>query len=309
MKEKVANIIRNHEKFEIITHENPDADAVGASRGLAYALDAMGKKVELVYPSPAPRELLFEPLPRAGNAFTPQITMMVDVSDMGMIGTKIPRGELVVIDHHRNFDKTGICFWVDPEKSSASEMVYDLLTGLGVEVDERIASNLYMGIFGDTGGFIHSNTTPRVFEIVRDLAFAGANPNAIAYRLKRSRPMAYFRILCVAMERIIERQGVCGSYITLKDMRNSGAKREDTSGIIDQVASLDASRLSIFMRDIDRQKVHCSIRSRTNASALKTARAFGGGGHERAAGFTMKARSQDLIEAVIEEGCKWVNME
>lgn len=307
MKNQIVDIIRNHERFEIITHEGPDEDAVGSSRALAYALLSMGKLVKLVYPTPIPGSLLFTPAPKNHKSVKPQISILLDVSDMNMLGGLHPRGEVVIIDHHKTENKAGMTCWIDSRKSSASEMVYDLLRVLEVEITQAIASNLYLGIFGDTGGFIHANTTPRVFRIAYELAKAGADPNLIAYRVRRSRSMTYFHILSMVMDRMIMAEGVFGSYISLQELKRVKAKPEDASGIVEEMASLAGAELVIFLKELNPDSVHCSMRSKTTPSALRTAQAFGGGGHERAAGFTLKGRACDNIEEIIEEGLKWVN--
>jgi bifunctional oligoribonuclease and PAP phosphatase NrnA len=307
MKKRIADIIRAHERFEIITHEGPDEDAVGSSRALAFALTRMGKAVRLIYPTPIPDALLFTPEPKADKRISPQISILLDVSDKKLLAGVTPQGEVVVVDHHRTASDTGIASWIDSSKSSTAEMVYELILELGVDITPAMASNLYMGLFGDTGGFIHANTTPQVFMTAYSLARAGADPNGIAYRLKKTRSMKYYQILCITMDRIIQTGRIYGSYICYRDFSDLRATPEDAAGIIEELASLAGSELVILLRELNPDTVHASIRSKGNESALKTARAFGGGGHGMAAGFTVKGRADELIEQVIEEGMKWVS--
>jgi len=307
MKNLIVDILRNNERFEIITHEGPDEDAVGSSRALAYGLLSMGKTVKLVYPTPIQDSLLFTPAPKNQKNVKPQISILLDVSDMNMLGGVHPRGEIVVVDHHKTENKEGMTCWIDSRKSSASEMVYDLLRALEIEITQAMASNLYLGIFGDTGGFIHANTTPRVFKIAYDLARAGADPNLIAYRVRRSKSMAYYQILCTIMDRMMMTDGVYGSYISLAELKRIKARPDDASGIVEEMASLAGAELVIFLKELNPDNTHCSMRSKTGQSALLTAKAFGGGGHERAAGFTLKGRASENIDEIIEEGLRWVN--
>jgi bifunctional oligoribonuclease and PAP phosphatase NrnA len=307
MKTKIADIIRAHERFEIITHEGPDEDAVGASRALAFALIALGKSVRLIYPTPIPDSILFTPEPRNFKGISPQISIMVDVSDKKLLAGVNPQGELIVVDHHRARDEIGTASWIDSSKSSASEMVYELIGELGVEITPAMASNLYMGLFGDTGGFIHSNTTSKVFMTAYELVNAGADPNAIAYRLKKARSLKYYQLLCITMDRLIQAGKVYGSYLCYRDFSDLRASPDDASGIIEELASLAGAELIILLREQNPDSVHASIRSKGSEAALPTARAFGGGGHGKAAGFTVKGRADEIIEQVIEEGMKWVS--
>jgi len=226
---------------------------------------------------------------------------------MKLLGGVKPLGEIVIIDHHRKKEEPEGISWIDPRKSSASEMVYDLIRAMDLEITPAMASNIYMGIFGDTGGFIHSNTTPKVFKTAYELTKAGADPNQIAYKLKKSRSLKYYHILCMIMDRIIQSGKIFGSYIRYRDFGDIRANPEDAAGIIEELASLGGAELVILLRELNPDTVHASIRSKGTESALKTARAFGGGGHGMAAGFTVKGRADELIEQVIEEGMKWVS--
>lgn len=306
MKSRIAEIIRIHKTFEIITHESPDEDAVGSTRALGHALVSMGKHIVLVYPTPVPTALLFTEAPKSCEIEDPEISFLVDVSDMAMLRRVIPRGEVVVVDHHRTIDSFGVASWIDPEKSSACEMVYDLLCELEITISPDIASNLYMGLFGDTGGFIHANTKPRIFQIAYELVNAGADPHFIAYQLRKTRPFAFYQILCRVMERMVIKDGVFASYISFTEMKKIPARPEDASGIVEEMASLFGSLLVIFLREVKPGTVHCSIRSKIGDAALKTASAFGGGGHGLAAGFTVKGRPKELMNKVLEEGSKWI---
>lgn len=307
MKNRITDIIRENDRFEIITHEGPDEDAVGSSRALAHALNMMGKSVRIVYPSPIPDSLLFTAEPKQKKGLRPQVSILVDVSDTKLLGGVNPQGRIVVIDHHRTNNVQGVASWIDPKRSSASEMVYDLIRSLDLEITPAIASNVYMGLFGDTGGFIHSNTTSKVFKIAYELTKAGADPNSIAYRLKKTRSLKYYQILCIVMERIVQAGKIYGSFIQYDDFSAIRATPDDASGVIEELASLAGSELVVLLRELNPDTVHGSLRSKGSEAALKTARAFGGGGHGKAAGFTVKGQADELIEQVVEEGMKWVS--
>lgn len=302
----VIESIRSHTRFEIITHAGPDEDAVGSSTTLALGLKRLGKIVRIVYPTAVPEILILQPPREEPPEFAPEISLLVDVSDPGMLKDVRPQGTVVVIDHHKTVTDYGAVRWVEAEKSSASEMVFDLLSAMEVAIDGAMAENLYMGIFGDTGGFTHANTSLRVFEIAATLVGYGVDPHTIANRLKRNKPLSWYRILCLAIDRLIIQDGVYGSYMTAQDFKALGAGPQNASGIVEELASLAGAELSIFLRDDENATARCSMRSRHTAAARLTAEAFGGGGHDRAAGFTIKGKAADLITAIMEEGRKWV---
>jgi len=306
MKTRIAEIIREHRSFEIITHESPDEDAVGSSKALAFAIVSMGKYVCLVYPTPVPETLSFTDSPEENLIDTPEISILVDVSDMLMLKKVKPRGKVVVIDHHRAKGDIGYASWIDSKRSSTCEMIYELLAELKAALTPSIASNLYLGLFGDTGGFIHANTNAYIFQIAHELTNAGADPHNIAYRLKKTKALSFYRILCAVMDRMIMQEGLFASYISFEEMKKYGARPEDASGIVEEMASLSGSNLVILLKELQKGTVHCSIRSKIPDAALKTASAFGGGGHGLAAGFTAEGTPEELIHRVIKEGFKWI---
>jgi bifunctional oligoribonuclease and PAP phosphatase NrnA len=308
MKTRIAEIIKTHQAFEIITHENPDEDAVGSSRALGFALAALGKSVCLVYPTPVSETYVITETPENIDAasISPEISILVDVSDTVMLKGINPRGQIVVVDHHRTPNMQGMATWIDPEKSSASEMVYTLIRELDITVTPAMAANLFMGLFGDTGGFMHANTNSEVFRIAFELTRAGADPHFIAYRLKKSKPVVFFQILCRVMDRMKTQDGVFGSYITFDEIQKIQAKPEDASGIVEEMTSIASSVLVIFMREVKPGTVHCSLRSKIDDAALNTAVPFGGGGHGRAAGFTIAGKPEEMFEKVFKEGLQWV---
>ena len=225
---------------------------------------------------------------------------------MAMLANTKPRGKVVVIDHHRTTNNIGYASWIDSEKSSTCEMVYDLLCRMNVTITPSIAANLYMGIFGDTGGFMHANTNARVFQIAHELVAAGADPHRIAYQIKKNKALAYYNILCAVMNRMIIRGGLYAGYVSCEDMNRFNARQEDASGIVEEIASIAGSKLIIFLKEQSEGTLSCSIRSKIPDAALKTATAFGGGGHGMAAGFTIKGRPDVLIHEIIKEGLKWL---
>jgi len=306
MTNTIAEIIKAHSIFEIITHKSPDEDAVGASRALGLALVSLGKDVCIVYPTPVPEGLEFTEKPPEKVLPEVEISFLLDVSDMSMLDDTKPRGRPVVIDHHRSATLLGDAAWIDPERSSTCEMVYELLAAIGLQITPDIASNLFMGLFGDTGGFMHANTNAKVFQIAYELASHGADPHRIAYQIKKTKALAFYRILGVVMERLVVKGGLYASYVSHEDMVRFGARAEDASGVVEEMASIAGANLIIFLKELKQGITNCSIRSKITDAALKTATAFGGGGHGLAAGFTMSGRPQELMGEIIREGMKWL---
>jgi phosphoesterase RecJ-like protein len=108
------------------------------------------------------------------------------------------------------------------------------------------------------------------------------------------------------MERMIVKDGLYASYVSYDDMVRFKGRPEDASGIVEEIASIAGANLIILLKELKEGTVSCSIRSKIPEAALKTAVAFGGGGHGLAAGFTIKGRPEDLVGEIVKEGMKWL---
>jgi len=288
--------------FEILTHAGPDADAVGSTRALGLALQALGKRVSLRYPTPVPTRLDFTTSPATTEDFAPELSLLLDVSDLAMLEGLKPSAEIAVIDHHLTNAGFGACNWIDSTKSSTAEMIGELLPALGVSLTPAIATNLYMGLFGDTGGFMHANTTANVFATATRLSAAGADTLLVAARL-RSRSEAYFKLLGRAVERLVCVDAVYASYLTQTELETAGYDEAD--GLVETLATIEDAAVMILLKQKGPDEVRASLRSRGEAAG-HVAQAFGGGGHARAAGFTASGQAADLLPTVMNEARKWI---
>jgi phosphoesterase RecJ-like protein len=148
------------------------------------------------------------------------------------------------------------------------------------------------GIYYDTGGLMHSNTTLEVFEITSRLMEAGGRVNVIAKNLFRTTPLATMRVWGKALERAtINEQGVVVTVLTNHDLQEVNARPEDIAGLVDFLNAVPGSKFTVLLNEDDRGNVKGSFRTRRDDVDLsELAGRFGGGGHKKAAGFTMPGR-------------------
>ncbi len=167
--EKVIAQIRKHNNFLIITHANSEGDALGSELALCLLLRGIGKKVTLVNEDPVPAEYAFLPGADLVQTFRERYRrktfgayIFVDCAELSRSGSlaHMPfAGKPVInIDHHISNTNFGTVNWVDPDASSASEMVYRLYKKMGIAFTRESALQLYVGIMTDTGSFKYSNT-------------------------------------------------------------------------------------------------------------------------------------------------------
>lgn len=283
-------------------HENPDADAVGAALGIALALESLGARVDTVFADPVPA--MYDFMPRVGRARTsvspdlePDLIVVCDgdVARTGAVARDnaalFERVPVVVIDHHISTVSDHALAWVDTEAAATCEQVALLLPHLGLGYDAAegdVAQLLTAGLVFDTANFAHSNTTSRTLRVASELVAAGAELPLIARRIYRTKPNSQLKLFGRVLARLDSAVGgrVTWSVVTPADYEAAGASQEQSEGLIDLLAQSASADVTILFKDVG-DEVRISIRTRDGGvDATRLAGAFGGGGHERAAGAT-----------------------
>jgi len=315
----VVSGIRGAQRVLAVSHENPDADTLGASIAVSLLVAAHGGRTTLVCADPPPA--VYDFLPGVG-AFRTDPEPGVDydllvVSDCGSIERigevgrchrelieRLPR---IVIDHHLSNDALGASDWIDPGAAATCEMVGLLATRLEVPLDVAdgaLAVALTAGIVMDTATFAHPNATPRTLAVAAALVAAGAPLSDISRRLYRSKPAAQLRLFGRVLGRLetADDGRVVWSTLTDADIAASDALAAYSEGLIDLLSQAEQAEV-IFLLKEHRDGTRLSVRTRPGGvdATVLTGR-FGGGGHARAAGATIPlpleaARDVALAEA------------
>jgi bifunctional oligoribonuclease and PAP phosphatase NrnA len=205
------------------------------------------------------------------------------------------------IDHHHDNTQFGDVNLVDVEASCTAEIVYELAILLGAKITPEMASALYVGLVTDTGKFMYENTNARTHRIAAELIEAGVAVDETYRRLYEHVPIEKLRLLSLALEGIQHRceGALVLSYITAADYEASGAGAEMTEGIIDHLRSVEGARVAALIRDLgDRGRAARKVSLRSSGGDVDVsaiARAHGGGGDKRAAGFSTDLNLDQLV--------------
>ena len=319
----VVSRLRGARRVLAVSHENPDADTLGASLGVSYLVEAMGGTVDLVCTDPVPPLYDFmvgierfrtDPVPDAPYDLV-AISDCGSLDRVGEVGVRhadlfarLPR---VVIDHHASNSAAGDADWIDPAAAATCEMVALLAERLGFGLDladGALAAALTAGIVMDTATFAHPNATPRTLTVAAALVEAGAPLSDISRRLYRSKPDAQLRLFGRVLDRLEASDDgrVVWSSVTDTDLTSTGAERAHSEGIIDLLSQAEAAEVAILFKDAGAE-TRVSVRTRPGGvdATVLTGR-FGGGGHARAAGATVKAPLAEARVPVLAEASRLV---
>jgi phosphoesterase RecJ-like protein len=316
--EATVSALRDHDRFLVVTHENPDGDALGSMLAMTMALRQIGKDAEMILlgEAPLPGEyhflqldgLLREPPADLGE----RVLVAVDCAKADRIGpgyeALLEQAALVLdIDHHHDNTRFGTTNLIVPNASSTGEVLRDIFRELGVELTPEIAEPLYVALVTDTGRFQYSNTTPKALRLAAELVEAGADVHAVFQEVYESVQFAKLKLLARALERarVLEGGRIVVSYLRRNDFAEVGAAEPYSEGIIDSLRAVEGAELAVLIREPPRDSGptrRVSLRASVDElDVSEIARSFGGGGHPQAAGFSSE-KSVDEITELIRQG-------
>jgi phosphoesterase RecJ-like protein len=307
-----AEAIRDNDRFLVVTHENPDGDALGSMLAMSLGLRALRKDVVMYLSgsAPTPAEYRFLDLADVRRELPEdleeRVLVAVDCANerrIGEVNTGIERAKLVVnVDHHHDNSEFGDVNLIVAEASSTSEIVRDILAALDVALTPEIAAGLYVGLVTDTGRFQYTNTTPKALRLAAELVEAGADVHGIFQHVYETVQFSKLKLLARALERAQLFQGgrLVVSYLLKDDFGDVGAEEPYSEGIIDSLRAVEGSEMVALIREPPRDEGptrRISLRSshdEVDVSAI--ARKEGGGGHRQAAGFSSDKPIGEIVE-------------
>ncbi len=310
--ELVLGRIREGHRFILATHEKPDGDALGSMSAMQGLLVALGKdSMMFISPADLPLPDEYGVLDLAGMISEPppdvrsRTVVFLDCGnvDRNPAGVLRDGAELLNIDHHHDNTLFGTINLVVPTASCTAEIVWDLMHALSFRPTPEIAQSLYVGLITDTGRFMYENTSARAHEMAAELIEAGVDVPGVYRSLYEDVTIGKLALLGIALTRI---QRFDSDELALVDLSGAdfaaaGARESDSEGVIDHLRALQGTKVAVLVREILRgeragqRKV--SLRATDHEVDVSViARAQGGGGHTRAAGFTTSMDLEQLIE-------------
>lgn len=314
--EEVVAELRKRSAFVMVSHVKPDGDTLGAGLALGLALKKLGKRVHYFQQDPVPRNLRFmadtQFVSREVPADLPADALWVfgDMSSTSRAGEFLPelrRENVLDIDHHLGNDHFGGLNYVLTHECSTGTCVMHLLRKLGTEIDAEIATCLLTTIMTDTGGFMHSNTTPDVLALSAELMRLGADKEVITQEIFANKRLAALKLLGRALnEAKVEHDGrYIWSYVDEAMLKECQADGEDTEEIVNHLRSVEGVEVAALFKDYEGE-LRVSLRSSGRVNVQAAAARLGGGGHFRASGLTyngpLSAGVRAVDEALIAEG-------
>ncbi len=299
----IVNLIKENRSFLVVSHENPDCDALGSTLGMVFVLRDMGKDAIAYNSDEVPSYLRFLPgssfvtdsfSPAAANA---DAIIVVDCADISRPGKEFENfvsktnAAMAFIDHHATNRSDSKYRLVDENASCTAALIYRIIKRMGLSISLEIAECLFSGIVGDTGSFRYSNTSAGTFEIAAELVKGGADPEKISRCIYDNQPIRKIRLRALAMKTLeVDEDGKTAFLHVSKEMFElTDTKKEHAEGIVSIARSIEGVEVAVFCRQEPNSEWKISLRSKRYVDVARIASRFGGGGHRKAAGCNISA--------------------
>ena len=308
MFKQIAEAINNSKKIIILPHKSADGDCLGSAFALKLMLQNIGKEVVVL--------LEEKPFPRICNIvfgvedereIENDLVICVDCGDKARLGDRISFFEkgcnTINIDHHPTNTNFATQNYVNPTAAATGEIIFELAQYMNIEINHEIATNIYIAIASDTGGFSYSNTKPKTHRIAAELLETGFDNASINQFLFDSNSMTRLMLMKEALNslEVYANGKIAIVSITEEQMKNIGAEEDDAGGLISLARSLDTAKISLCIKEQNGGKeVKVSMRSNI-IDVSELSKKFGGGGHVRASGCTINADIKTAREMLLSE--------
>lgn len=298
----------------ILTHENPDGDAVGSALAMYLTLKKLNKDVDVIIPT---YSATFSFLPGAneikkeGKNESYDLAISVDATGISRLNGFAKYFEnaktKIQIDHHQVNEMFADYNFVNPASPACAQNLIFIIEQLGVEIDKEIGTCLLTGIITDTGGFKYEGVSAETFEFTSWLLAKGVNVSEIYKKVLQMKTKSNFELRKIVMDRMefICDNKITFTYITSKDLEKVHAVEGDHEGLVEIGRDIEGVEVSIFLRETE-NGYKASLRSNNYVNVSDVCIAFGGGGHIRAAGCHMQGDLEEVKQKIVSEVKKYL---
>lgn len=314
---KIVERVRAGRRVVLTTHVNADADGAGSEAAVAAWLESIGVGVTIINPTPFPESLRFL-LHRDGlvvdvdDPAAPALIneacclLVLDTSEenrVGALNALLDPAKTFVVDHHPPgpavVGQGGV---QDPSAAATGELVYDMISIAGDDWPTASAIAAYVAIVSDTGSFRYSNTTWRTHAIASELLALGVNPEEVFQRLFAVVPPRRILLLREALARLEHdpELGLAWMVVPKQVSDSIGSTSDDYEGLIEHARSIEGTRVAVLFRETAPGETKISLRSTGPVNVNRVARQFGGGGHVKASGASVKLALDDAVKQVLD---------
>lgn len=314
MPSNIKKKICEAKQIAIFGHLNPDLDCFGAMFGAKYLCESLGTKCDmfsnfsddLFLLNIFPKKVFKEKFIKENY----DLILIVDCNLLDRIDDayreNLKGKKLLIIDHHKqNIIEDNADFYIEPQKCSASMVVFELLEKLKIKLSAEYATYIFAGLVGDTGRFLHTNTDADTFICASKLINAGADIQKVYDVIYRSLTMDQAKLRDFMFTKLQNNgKNICYLVVSIKDLDRLRAKVEDVKMFVDELNKIKDYDVVMIAYETKPNEFKVSLRSKNGVDVFGVANRYGGGGHKMAAGFSISGDKKKVgkkLKAICEE--------
>jgi phosphoesterase RecJ-like protein len=298
----IAQQIAQADRILILSHINPDGDAIGSLLGLWHALQALGKSAVPLASSALPSYALWLPGAEHVQVYQPggglpeaDLVIMADTASLSRVGRiydehaeTLRSLPLVVIDHHVTNEGAGVVDLVRPSAASTCELLFHLFRAMVVPVSPELATCLLLGVVTDTQSFQTSATKPDSLRVTADLLEHGADHSRVIHEVYFALPPSSAALIGLALGQLQLEGPLAWTFVTQEMMRSTGAEDEAADEVVRTMQRIVGVRALVLFKERADGTTKISLRSLPPLNVARVAQTWGGGGHTQASGATLE---------------------
>lgn len=312
MKTEIPDILKYEDRFLVVTHINPDGDAIGSLLGMYLALSEMGKQCWAMMSDAVPERYAF--LPGADRVVlspdelhgTPNWIISLDVASEPRIAADIKRfrgrSRLINVDHHPTNIGFGDLNLVRPEVTSAAELVFTLLTRAGYSLSQDVGKCLYTGIITDTGCFRFSGVSSQTLHLAAQILASGFDSYDVTRHIYEEYPLRRLELERLVLDRIqILLDGkLVMSTLFADDFKRLGSPFSEAENLVNRLRESHGVEVGVLVTQLSDEFCRASLRSKGRVDVAAVAASLGGGGHKNAAGLRSPLSVEELQTKIVQ---------
>lgn len=312
--DKIINAVSAARRVILVCHPGPDADTLGAASAFKLFLDELGTESLIFCKTPAPKDLYFLPFaqdlttdPSVFNDERVDVVIGFDAGDLRYLGIDnlvphIPGGATIInIDHHTSNEFFGDINLVNLEGASTTEVLYHFFTETGSPITEKMSTCLLAGIINDTAHFSNAATSARAMEVSSSLVSSGAHLHTIREKMLNNKSVNLLKLWGIALSRLYyqaDAQAII-TYLFEDDYKAFNLKPDELHGLPNFLSSINEGSFTMLLTEQPGGVIKGSLRTtKDDVDVSVIAKKYGGGGHQKAAGFSLSGRLQETDRGV-----------
>ncbi|MFS1513155.1 DHH family phosphoesterase [Chengkuizengella sp. SCS-71B] len=310
----IKSFLQNHDDFLVVSHVQPDGDAISSTCAMGLILQHLKKKFVMLNENEIPKKFHLLQGAKQIQQYsskklnqTYKYVISVDCADFARMG-KVTQAfsddvQILNIDHHPTNDGFGTLNFIQETSASTTEVLNDIIDFLNIPWTKELSECVYTGLLTDTGGFRYSNTTSKVMKLASKLLELGVNANHFADELLEKFTLSHLALLEKSLSTLsfAKNKQIAWMTVTLEDIKHTNASSNDFEGLINIPRNIYGVEVGVLFKQVNENQVKVSFRSAGKVNVAEVAQFFNGGGHILASGALIEGQIDTVIKNVIKE--------